>query len=87
MIMNQKIFTLDLSVEATSAYILICTMTESGTPVTIESVGTFWNDTSEALAKALEELNNHRVIYEALDHKKVRQYYINPPDLWETPAE
>lgn len=82
MVMNRKIFALNLSVEATSAYILICTLADSGTPVTIESAGTFWNDTPEALVNALEELNRHRIIYEALDSNQVRQYYLNPPDLW-----
>lgn len=82
MVMNRKIFALNLSVEATSAYILICTLADSGTPVTIESAGTFWNDTPEALVNALEELNRHRIIYEALDSNQVRHYYLNPPDLW-----
>ena len=85
MLMSQKIFALNLSVEATSAYILICTLAESGAPVTIESAASFWNDTREALATALEELNRHRVIYEVLDFRQMKQYYLNPPDLWETP--
>ena len=83
MFMDQKIFTLNLSVEATSAYILICTLAESGAPVTIESAGSFWNDTPEALTRALEELNRHRVIYEKLDSNQMRQFYVNPPGLWE----
>jgi hypothetical protein len=83
MLMDQKIFSLDLSVEATSAYILICTLAESGTPVTIESAGSFWNDTPEALARALKELNRHRIIYEKLDANKIRQYYLNSPAYWE----
>ncbi len=87
MVMNRKIFALNLSVPATSAYILICTLADSGTPVTIESAGTFWNDTPEALVNALEELNRHRIVYEALDSNQVRQYHLNPPDLWKKPAE
>ena len=83
MLMNRKIFALDLSVEATSAYILICTLAESGAPVTIESAGSFWNDSPEALTRALDELNRHGVIYEVLDSKQVRQYLLNPPERWE----
>jgi hypothetical protein len=85
--MDRKIFSLDLSVEATSAYILICTLTESRTPVTIESTGSFWNDSPEALTRALEELKGHRILYEKLDSNQVRQYLINPSDLWEEPGE
>jgi hypothetical protein len=51
--MDRKIFSLNLSVEATSAYILICNLAESGTPITIESAGTFWNDRPESLVSAL----------------------------------
>jgi hypothetical protein len=85
--MDQKIFSLNLSVEATSAYILICSLAESGAPVTIESAGVFWNDTPEALARALEELNRHGILREELDSNQVRQYYITPPDLWEISGE
>jgi len=87
MLMDQRIFSLNLSVEATSAYILICTLAESGTPVTIESAGSFWNDTPEALARALDELSHHHIIYERLDSRQIRQYALNPPDLWENPHE
>jgi hypothetical protein len=80
--MDRKIFSLNLSVEATSAYILICNLAESGTPITIESAGTFWNDTPEALVSALEELDRHRIIFQALDANQMRQYYLNPSDLW-----
>lgn len=87
MMMDRKIFNLNLSVEATSAYILICNLAESGTPITIESAGTFWNDTPEALASALEELKRHCIIVEALDANQMRQYYLNSSDRWKKPAE
>ena len=84
MIMDRKIFSLNLSVEATSAYILICTLADSGAPVTIESAETFWNDSPEALTRAIEELNRHQIIYEQLDANKMQQYFVNPSDLWKT---
>ena len=87
MVMDRKIFSLNLSVEATSAYILMCTLAESGAPITIESAGTFWNDTPEALVSALEELDRHGIIFEALDANQMRQYYLNPSDLWKRPAK
>ena len=85
--MDRKIFKLNLSVEATSAYILLCNLAESGAPVTIESAGTFWNDTPEALVSALKELNRHGIIFEAQDANQVRQYYVNPSDSWKKTAE
>jgi hypothetical protein len=85
MMMDRKIFSLNLSVEATSAYILICNLAESGTPITIESAGTFWNDTPEALVNALEELSRHSIIFEMLDANQMRQYYLNSSDRWTKP--
>lgn len=87
MLMDRKIFAMNLSVEATSAYILICTLAESGAPITIESAESFWNDSPEALTRALEELNHRRIIYEELDVKQRRQYLLNPSNIWELPAE
>jgi hypothetical protein len=77
--MDRKIFRLNLSVEATSA--------DSGTPITFESAGTFWNDEPEALVDALEELSRHRIIFEAQDANQMRQYYLNPSDRWKRTAE
>lgn len=85
--MDRKIFSLNLSVEATSAYILICNLAESGAPITIESAGTLWNDKPEALVSALEELSHHRIIFEKLDANQMRQYYLNSSDRWKKVAE
>lgn len=83
MFMDQKIFSMNLSTEATSAYILICTLVESGTPVTIESAGTFWNGTAETLSQALAELSRHRIIDETLNSNMIRQYHVNRSGLWQ----
>jgi hypothetical protein len=85
-VMDRKIFEMNLSVEATSAYILICNLAESGTPITIESAGTFWNDKPEALVRALEELNLHGIIFEAQDANQMRQYHLNPSNRWRKTA-
>ena len=87
MLMDQKIFAMNLSLEATSAYIIICSLAESGAPITIESAGSFWNASPEALINALEELCRHSVIDQELDSNHVRRYFLNPADLWEMPAE
>jgi hypothetical protein len=85
--MDRSIFTLDLTVEATSAYILICGLAESGAPVTVESLGVFWNAPREALSPALEELKDRWIIQEILDERLMRRYLPNPPDCWQPFAE
>jgi len=86
-LMDRKIFSLNLSVEATSAYIIICNLADSGTPITIESAQAFWNDKPEALVNALEELTRLHIIFEALDANQMRQYYVNPSDRWKKTLE
>ena len=87
MLMDRKIFTLDLTVEATSAYILICGLVESAAPVTVESLGAFWNAPWEALPAALEELKGRGIIQEILDERLMRRYLPNPPNFWEPSTE
>ena len=82
MLMDRKIFTLNLSVEATSAYILVCSFVEGGAPATVESLGPFWNGPREALPSALTELTSRRIIEEILDERLVRRYIPNPADFW-----
>lgn len=83
MLMDRKIFNMNLSVETTSAYILICSLAESGAPVTIESLGSFWNGEPRALSAALDELLSRRIIQEEMDHRLMRTYVPNSSDLWE----
>jgi hypothetical protein len=87
MLMDRKIFAMDLSVEATSAYILICSLVEGGAPATVESLGPFWNGPQEALPPALTELRTRGVVEEILDERLVRRYLPNPADFWRPTAE
>ena len=86
MLMDRKIFALDLTVEATSAYILICGLVESSAPATVESLGAFWNAPREALSSALQELKGRGIIREILDERLMRRYLPNPPDSWQPSA-
>jgi len=82
MLMDRKIFTLNLSVEATSAYILVCSFVEGGAPATVESLGPFWNGPRQELPSALTELRSRGIIEEILDDRLVRRYLPNPAEFW-----
>ena len=86
MLMDRKIFTLNLSVEATSAYILVCSFVEGGAPATVESLGPFWNSPRQELPLALTELRSRGIIEEILDERLVRRYFPNPAEFWEPPV-
>jgi hypothetical protein len=80
--MDRKIFTLNLSVEATSAYILVCSLVDGGAPATVESLGPFWNGPRQELPSALTELRSRGIIEEILDERLVRRYLPNPAEFW-----
>lgn len=82
MLMDRNIFTLNLSVEATSAYILVCSFVEGGAPATVESLGPFWNGPRQELPAALTELRSRGIIEEILDERQVRRYLPNPAEFW-----
>jgi hypothetical protein len=80
--MDRKIFTLNLSVAATSAYILVCSLVDGGAPATVESLGPFWNGPRQELPSALTELRSRGIIEEILDERLVRRYLPNPAEFW-----
>jgi len=76
--MDQKIFTMGLSVEATSLYLLMVSLSDAGTPLTVESCGQFWNSSTEDLKTAMAELAQRGVISEA----SMENWFIQPSAKW-----
>jgi hypothetical protein len=56
MYMDRKIFDMQLSVEATSLYILACAVVEQGEQPTLERLRAQWNGTPAQLRTAAREL-------------------------------
>lgn len=59
--MDQAIFRLGLSVPATSLYLLMDSLSDSGAPLTRETVLRFWNTSPAELDLAFTELVARRV--------------------------
>lgn len=78
--MDQKIFEMGLSVNATSAYILLESLAEADSPVTLDRARAMWNATPEELVRAVEELAGRKVIEPPSgdDHRIV----IHSPAKW-----
>lgn len=76
--MDQHIFELGLSVEATSLYLLLCPLAEGGVPLNRAGVTPFWNAGPEALEKAAAELSVHGVIEQSDDG----YWRIRPAAFW-----
>ncbi len=64
MLMEREIFNVKLSVEATSAYILLCSLQEKGKILTDETIAPYWQGTSEQLSNAMAELKSRNIIEE-----------------------
>jgi hypothetical protein len=76
--MDQKIFTMGLSVEATSLYLLMVSLSDAGTPLTVESCSQFWNSSTEDLKTAMAELAGRGVISQA----SMENWFIQPSSKW-----
>lgn len=61
--MDTKIFNQGLSVEAVSAYILICAIGDEGRPISRTAILERWNSSEDDLNQALGVLKNYNVIY------------------------
>lgn len=59
--MDQKIFTMGLTVEATSLYLLMVSLSDAGTPLTKDNCQQFWNSSPQDLEAALAELERRGI--------------------------
>jgi hypothetical protein len=82
--MDQRIFDLKLSVEATSLYLLLVALSDAGTPLNQENAARFWNSPLEQLGLAFTELVAQRVLGADPDGS----WFIRPSAQWQraTPA-
>jgi len=60
--MSQRIFAMDLPVEAVSLYLLCCALADAGTPITREALSDRWNGSDETLDREIASLEKRNVI-------------------------
>ncbi|MDR1577926.1 MAG: hypothetical protein LBT86_06845 [Deltaproteobacteria bacterium] len=85
-IMDTQIFLLGISVEAKSAYILICSMVEDGRNPDWASLRAAWVGEPAALEPAVAELLAWSVIMVAIDAFGQERFAVNPGSLWLPPG-
>ncbi|MGD8564309.1 MAG: hypothetical protein PVG03_17335 [Desulfarculaceae bacterium] len=76
--MHQQIFDLNLSVEATSLYLLMVSLSDSGTPLEREIMLKIWNSTPEKLDQALKELAERQVAETGSQDR----WHLLPSSMW-----
>ncbi len=85
MTMDRAIFNLNVSVEATSLYILLCALNDEGTPVTLKAAKGRWNSEENALHGAARELMGQGVLQSSELPDEETLLYINTRESWKLP--
>ncbi len=78
--MEQRIFDQGLSVEATSAYILLDSLRDAPQGPSVELALNVWTGTPDALDQALRELAQRRII--ELPRNSGGRVELRPPEKW-----
>lgn len=85
-VMDTQIFNLGLSVHATSAYIVICSIASDGLAATMERLAARWMADIELLPEALDELAAWLVIEPGRIKDGPPFFRPNPASLWRVPG-
>ena len=72
---NQKIFTLGLSVETVSLYLLCCGLADEGRRISIKDIRRLWNAGEEALQTSLEELEQRNILRKIVSDEDGQRFY------------
>ena len=80
--MDRRIFDLDLSVEATSAYIVVTSLLEQNQRPSLEAIRTRWTKSDSELNQVLNGLVDRRILRLATGSDGRNLYYPNPASLW-----
>jgi hypothetical protein len=82
MYMDREIFNLNLSVEATSLYIMLCTFMDQGTAPTLQKAKMQWAGSGESLTAAVEELICRGVLNSPLPVADDLHLHPAPRNMW-----
>jgi hypothetical protein len=79
--LDTRIFDLDMSVEATSAYIVIDKVAHSGIAVTLDAIRPYWNSGEKALHESMDELQKRGVVAR-LGEGDTARFLLKPAGDW-----
>jgi hypothetical protein len=77
--MNQAIFRMGLSTEATSLYILLEHLSDGGATLTEDNVAPMWNGTTDEMDDALRELVARNILGEDANQR----WFLQPQSEWD----
>jgi Fic family protein len=85
-IMSRKIFSLKLSTETVSLYLLCCGLADAGQELTRKTIAEVWNGTDEQLTKSLSELEKRNILVRVVSggDEQAEIYRVTEDSRWKT---
>lgn len=74
--MSQKIFNLNLSTETISVYLMLCGLTDTGSPLSIDNMLEIWNGSETSLREGLSALEKLNIVKKIISDQDRRDIYI-----------
>jgi hypothetical protein len=74
--MSQKIFSLNLSTETISVYLLCCGLTDAGATLSTANLLDIWNGSEASLQEGLEDLEKKQIVKKIISDRDSRDIYI-----------
>ena len=74
--MNQKIFSLDLSTETLSVYLMCCGLTDAGSTLSTHHMLEIWNGSEASLQEGLDTLEERKILKKIISDQDSRDIYI-----------
>ena len=74
--MNQKIFSLNLSTETISVYLMCCGLTDAGSTLSTANMLEIWNGSDGGLQAGLQELEKLNIVRKIISDQDSRNIYI-----------
>lgn len=74
--MSQKIFSLNLSTETISVYLMCCGLTDAGSPLSTANMLEIWNDSEAKLREGLSALEALKIVRKIISDQDSRDIYV-----------
>ena len=74
--MNQQIFSLNLSTETISVYLMCCGLTDAGATLSTPNMLEIWNGSEASLQEGLGTLEERKILKKIISDQDSRDIYI-----------
>jgi hypothetical protein len=83
--MNQKIFTLGLSVETISVYLMCCNLRDNDTAISTKNLSSIWNGEEALLFEGLRDLEERNILRKIISDKEENNIYqLSHVEKWKS---